>query len=211
MFLLNGRITYILNKKIVQGVIFLTALAGIFFVDKEINATTANSRPVKEIAVKKSGNDGDLYQSKQTETINIEYINGHFLLRDLDSQRQYTLAKDKAVNLKNRQMQSYVDENDPDISLMFDKKNKEVIYNNNTFKKSGGHGEILNVQTAIDKVQKEKKLQKNIIVSGSNARDSDEDGRLYYKIKVSDRQHKSTKIYQVYSDDGKIESFANHK
>lgn len=211
MFLLNGRITYILNKKIVQGVIFLTALAGIFFADKEINATTANSRPVKEIAVKKSGNDGDLYQSKQTETINIEYINGHFLLRDLDSQRQYTLAKDKAVNLKNRQMQSYVDENDPDISLMFDKKNKEVIYNNNTFKKSGGHGEILNVQTAIDKVQKEKKLQKNIIVSGSNARDSDEDGRLYYKIKVSDRQHKSTKIYQVYSDDGKIESFANHK
>lgn len=211
MFLLNGRITYILNKKIVQGVIFLTALAGIFFANKEINATTANSRPVKEIAVKKSGNDGDLYQSKQTETINIEYINGHFLLRDLDSQRQYTLAKDKAVNLKNRQMQSYVDENDPDISLMFDKKNKEVIYNNNTFKKSGGHGEILNVQTAIDKVQKEKKLQKNIIVSGSNARDSDEDGRLYYKIKVSDRQHKSTKIYQVYSDDGKIESFANHK
>ncbi|WP_206464291.1 hypothetical protein [Ligilactobacillus pobuzihii] len=195
----------------VQGVIFLTALAGIFFADKEINATTANSRPVKEIAVKKSGNDGDLYQSKQTETINIEYINGHFLLRDLDSERQYTLAKDKVVNLKNRQMQSYVDENDPDISLMFDKKNKEVIYNNNTFKKTGGHGEILNVQTAIDKVQKEKKLQKNIIVSGSNARDSDEDGRLYYKIKVSDRQHKSTKIYQVYSDDGKIESFANHK
>lgn len=200
-----------MNKKIVRGVICLIALAAIFVVDKEINATTVSSRPVKEIVVKKDGNDSALYQSKQTETVNIEYVNGHFLLRDLDRQRQYVLSKDKAVNLKNRKMQSYVDENDPDISLIFDKENKEVIYNNNTFKKSGGRGEILNVQTAIDKVQKEKKLKKNIIVSGSNARDSDEDGRLYYKIKVSDRQHKFTKIYQVYSDDGKIEPFANHK
>lgn len=211
MFLLNGRITYILNKKIVQGVIFLTALAGIFFANKEINATTANSRPVKEIAVKKSGNDGDLYQSKQTETITFEYINGHFLLRDLDSERQYTLAKDKVVNLKNKQMQSYVDKDDPNTSLMFDKENKEVIYHNNTFKKTANHGEILNVQTAIDEVRAEKKINKSMVVSGSNVRESDEDGRLYYKIKVSDRQHKSTKIYQVYSDDGKVQSFANHK
>ena len=165
--------------------------------------TATTTLPVKTVTVCASADDGTLYQSKQTSTT-IEFLHGHFLLRDFDSQKQSTLVKDKKVSLRDQQMRVYVNPQDSTVSLMYDAKNHEVVYNNNTFHRVDNGAEVLNIQLALALVRQRVGNQPGLIVSGTNIRAMDDDGRLYYRVKVQQRRQKKVRLLQVYSDNGKI-------
>ncbi|MDN5810869.1 MAG: hypothetical protein L0H21_04980, partial [Tetragenococcus koreensis] len=62
---------------------------------------------------------------------------------------------------------------------------------------------------AIEKVKDEKTNNQSLIYSGSNIRQSDDKGRLYYKVNVRNKTRTLQKVYKVYADDGEIVSYKN--
>lgn len=171
---------------------------------------TDSKPPKKEIQIDEENSESSLYGNSQTE-ITFEFVHGKLLLRDTDTQRQRTFEKGQKIDSqdKSKTMITYQDSSDSDSTLFFDKKSQEIIYNNTIFKKIADSDQAVNVQSAIEKVKDEKTNNQSLIYSGSNIRQSDDKGRLYYKVNVRNKTRTLQKVYKVYADDGEIVSYKN--
>lgn len=168
---------------------------------------TDSKPPKKEIQIDEENSESSLYGNSQTE-ITFEFVHGKLLLRDTDTQRQRTFEKGQKIDSqdKSKTMITYQDSSDSDSTLFYDKKSQEIIYNNTIFKKIADSDQAVNVQSAIEKVKDEKTNNQSLIYSGSNIRQSDDKGRLYYKVNVRNKTRTLQKVYKVYADDGEIVS-----
>lgn len=171
---------------------------------------TDSKPPKKEIQIDEENSESSLYGNSQTE-ITFEFVHGKLLLRDTDTQRQRTFEKGQKIDSqdKSKTMITYQDSSDSDSTLFYDKKSQEIIYNNTIFKKIADSDQAVNVQSAIEKVKDEKTNNQSLIYSGSNIRQSDDKGRLYYKVNVRNKTRTLQKVYKVYADDGEIVSYKN--
>jgi len=173
------------------------------------NVNGASKPPVKNIQIEeKNSKEEGIYHNSQSNTT-IEFGRNQFLLRDLDDQTQHTLEKDQTVLSKNgkRKMVSYRDRLNPDFSHLYDKKHQEVIYNNAVFKKMNtkNQKQVLNVNSAINLIKdKHSNNGEKLIYSGSNTRQLDENGRLFYKIIVRDQSHAIKGTYKVFVENGRV-------
>lgn len=173
-------------------------------------AETDSKPPIKEIQIDEENNESSLYGNSQTD-MPFEFVHGQFLLRDVDTQTQHTFKKGDEVDSKDKSktMIAYQDQLDSDSTLFYDKKNKELIYNNTVFKEIADSDQAVNVQSAIEKIKKENPGSQNLVYSGSNIRKSDSKGRLYYKINVRNKTRTSQRTYKVYAENGEITSYKN--
>lgn len=158
------------------------------------------SQKVKKVISINDETKNKLFESPQSNTT-IEQINNHYLVQDVETQKQYVLTKDKTIDLHGKKMISYTDA-DEKVVLLLSSSSKELLYKNNNFQQVNNGKKVMNVQSAINRVKSETK-QKQITFGGSNIRQTSQSGRLYYRVNAYQGHHLIS-TYRVYSDNGKI-------
>ncbi len=191
---------FFMVHKILKVLLIGLSSIGLFFIGQSSYIVSASQTPNKVINTHDNVKDR-VFESSQTNTT-IEQVQDYFLVQDSDTQKQYTLKKDKKIDFRGQKMQSYISSDSKKMVLFLSKGKKEIIYKNNKFELLKTGRKILNVQTAINRVKAKINLD-HVTFGGSNIRLTSRSGRLYYRINVY-QSHQLVRTYRVYSDNGNV-------